>query len=209
MKNEILNKVTNLSVVPSINEENEKGRFTYDIFSRVLKDRIIYITGEFNQQMFELVHAQLVYLDAIETKDITMIINSPGGEAYALLGIIDTMESLKSKVNVICYGMAASCAAILFIRATGKRIIGKNSRLMIHSVSSGAQGKLATMEEEVAESKYLNDLVFDLMAEATSKEVIEKYKDKKYSDCWINAEQAVAEGLADEILQSTPKKDRK
>jgi ATP-dependent Clp protease protease subunit len=209
MKQELFNKTTGLSVVPSINEENDKGRFTYDVFSRVLKDRIIYVTGEFNQQMFELIHSQLVYLDAIEEKDITMIINSPGGEAYALLGIIDTMESLKSKVNVICYGMAASCAAILFIRATGKRVIGRNSRLMIHSVSSGTQGKLASMEEEVAESKYLNDLVFKLMAEASSEEVINKYKDKKYSDCWINAEQAVKEGLADEILESKSKKERK
>lgn len=204
-----MDKVTNLNVVPSINEENEKGRFSYDIFSRVLKDRIVYVTGEFNQQMFELLHAQLMYLDALETKDITMVINSPGGEAYALLGIIDTMESLKSKVNVICYGMAASCAAILFIRATGKRMIGKNSRLMIHSVSSGTQGKLANMEESVEESRYLNELVFKLMAEASSEEVIQKYKDKKYSDCWIDAETAVKEGLADEILTSNSKKDRK
>lgn len=204
-----MDKVTNLNVVPSINEENEKGRFSYDIFSRVLKDRIVYVTGEFNQQMFELLHAQLMYLDALETKDITMVINSPGGEAYALLGIIDTMESLKSKVNVICYGMAASCAAILFIRATGKRMIGKNSRLMIHSVSSGTQGKLASMEESVEESRYLNELVFKLMAEASSEEVIQKYKDKKYSDCWIDAETAVKEGLADEILTSNSKKDRK
>ena len=204
-----MNKVTGLSVVPSINEENEEGRFTYDIFSRVLKDRIVYVTGEFNQQMFEMIHSQLVYLDAIETKDITMIINSPGGEAYALLGIIDTMESLNSKVNAVCYGMAASCAAILFIRATGKRTIGRNSRLMIHSVSSGTQGKLANMEEAVEESKYLNDLVFKLMAEASSEEIIDKYKDKKYSDCWINAEQAVKEGLADEILDSKSRLDRK
>lgn len=204
-----MDKVTNLNVVPSINEENEKGRFSYDIFSRVLKDRIVYVTGEFNQQMFELLHAQLMYLDALETKDITMVINSPGGEAYALLGIIDTMESLKSKVNVICYGMAASCAAILFIRATGKRMIGKNSRLMIHSVSSGTQGKLANMEESVEESRYLNELVFKLMAEASSEEVIQKYKDKRYSDCWIDAETAVKEGLADEILTSNSKKDRK
>lgn len=203
-----MKEIKNLSVVPSINEENEKGRFTYDIFSRVLKDRIIYITGEFNQQMFELVHSQLVYLDAIETKDITMIINSPGGEVYSLLGIIDTMESLKSKVNVICYGMAASCAAVLFIRATGKRSIGKHSRLMIHSVSAGTQGKLANMEESMEETKYLNDVVFEMMEEVAGKEVINKYREKKYSDCWINAEDAIKEGLADEILTSLPKNER-
>ena len=201
--------IKNLSVIPSINEENEKGRFSYDIFSRVLKDRIVYVTGEFNKEMFELLHSQLVYLDAIETKDITMIINSPGGEVYHLLGIIDTMESLKSKVNVICYGVAASCAAVLFTRDTGKRIIGRNARIMIHSVSAGTQGKYVTMEEEIEHIKILNEQVFKLMAEACGEKTIKKYKDRKHSDCWIDAETAIKEGIADEILESKSKAERK
>lgn len=199
---------TNLGVIPSINEETAKGRFSYDVFSRVLKDRIIYVTGEFNSQMFELISAELLYLDSQSSEDITLIINSPGGEVYQLLGIVDVINSLKSKVNTICYGVAASCGAVLFLSATGKRLIGKNSRLMIHSVASGANGKLANLEESLKETQFLNNLIFELMEESVGKDAISKYKDKRYSDNWINAEEAVKEGLADEILECKTRKDR-
>lgn len=194
------NDITGLNLVPSINEENAKGRFTYDVFSRVLKDRIIYITGEFNTQMFEIVSAQLLYLDTLNNDDITLIINSPGGEVYSLLAIVDVMKSLKSKVNTVCYGMAASCAAILFTQATGKRYIGENSYIMIHSVSSGTQGKLVNQEEALEETKRLNEQVFKLMTYNVDQNVINKYKERKYSDSWIDAKTAVEEGIADEII---------
>ena len=192
-----------MSLVPYVIEQNSHGERSYDIYSRLLKDRIIFLGEEVNDTTASLVVAQLLFLEAEDTeKDIHLYINSPGGSVTAGMAIYDTMQFVKCDVSTICIGMAASMGAFLLAGgAKGKRMALPNAEIMIHQPSGGAQGQ-ATEIRIVAENilkikKRLNEI----LAANTGQpyEVIERDTER---DNYMNAEEAKAYGLIDEIIYS-------
>ncbi len=191
-----------MSLVPYVIEQTSKGERSYDIYSRLLKDRIIFLGEEVNDVTASLVVAQLLFLEAEDpNKDISLYINSPGGSVTAGMAIYDTMQFIKCDVSTICIGMAASMGAFLLAGgAKGKRYALPNSEIMIHQPSGGARGQ-ATEIQIVAENilktkKKLNEI----LAKNTGKplEEIEKDTDR---DNYMSAEEAKAYGLIDEIVE--------
>ncbi len=191
-----------MSLVPYVIEQTSKGERSYDIYSRLLKDRIIFLGEEVNDVTASLVVAQLLFLEAEDpNKDISIYINSPGGSVTAGMAIYDTMQFIKCDVSTICIGMAASMGAFLLAGGTkGKRYALPNAEIMIHQPSGGARGQ-ATEIQIVAENilktkKRLNEI----LAKNTGKplEVIEKDTDR---DNYMTAEEAKAYGLVDEIVE--------
>ncbi len=191
-----------MSLVPYVIEQTSKGERSYDIFSRLLKDRIIFLGEEVNSATSSLVVAQLLFLEAEDpNKDISLYINSPGGSVTDGFAIYDTMQFIKCDVSTICVGMAASMGAFLLAGGTkGKRFILPNSEVMIHQPSGGARGQ-ATEISIVAENilktkKRLNEI----LAKNTGKplEVIERDTERDY---YMSAEEAKAYGIVDEIVE--------
>ena len=135
-----------MNYIPYILEQTEGGERGYDIYSRLLRDRIIILTGEINDQMAETIIAELLYLDSISNADICIYINSPGGSITSGLAIYDTIHYIKSKVNTLCLGMAASMAAFLLASATGKRMALPNSEIMIHQPYGGINGVVSDID---------------------------------------------------------------
>lgn len=195
------------SLTPYILEEREMRVTQMDIFSRLMRDRILWVAGVVNTQMSTVVQAQLMYLDSIEKKDITMHIDSPGGSVLSGLGMVDVMRYIKSDVATINTGMAASMGSILLSSGTkGKRSSLNFSKVMIHQVSSGAQGHVEDNRISQMESEKYNYILFKMLAENSGRDfnyVLESAR----RDNWLNSQEALDFGFIDEIIitdKSTP-----
>ncbi len=186
-----------------ISEQTPQGLQTLDIFSRLLDNQIILLTGEINDDMAESIIAQLLYLEAKEFEgDIHFYINSPGGVISAGLAIYDTMQCIKCSVETICVGQAASMAAILLAAGTeGKRVAFPNARMMIHQPLGGAQGQASDIEIQAKEMNRIKKRLDEILVYHTGKpmEVIEKDTDR---DFFLTAEEAVEYGLIDRIVRA-------
>jgi ATP-dependent Clp protease protease subunit len=195
------------SMTPYILEEREMRVTQMDIFSRLMRDRILWVAGVVNTQMSTVAQAQLMYLDSVEKKDIKMHIDSPGGSVLAGLGMVDVMRYINSDVETINTGMAASMGSILLSSGTkGKRASLNFSKVMIHQVSSGASGHVADNRISQMESEKYNYILFKMLAENSGRpfdEVLESAR----RDNWLNSQEALDFGFIDEIIitdKSTP-----
>ena len=188
------------SMTPYILEEREMRVTQMDIFSRLMRDRILWVAGVVNTQMSTVVQAQLMYLDSVETKDITMHVDSPGGSVLAGLGMVDVMRYINSDVATINTGMAASMGSILLSSGTkGKRSSLNFSKVMIHQVSSGASGHVEDNRISQMESEKYNYVLFKMLAENSGRpfdEVLESAR----RDKWLNSQEALDFGFIDEII---------
>ncbi|MDR2631965.1 MAG: ATP-dependent Clp endopeptidase proteolytic subunit ClpP [Spirochaetaceae bacterium] len=189
------------SLVPIVVEQTGMGERSYDIYSRLLKDRIVFLDGEINDLTADLVVAQLLFLDGQDTeKDINLYINSPGGSVTAGLAIYDTMQYVKSDVQTICLGQAASMGAlILTAGAAGKRLVLPSSRVLIHQPWGGAQGQAKDIGIQAQEIVRLKKLTIEYFAKHTGKEIAQIAVDME-RDFYMSAVDAVAYGVADRIL---------
>jgi ATP-dependent Clp protease protease subunit len=189
------------NLVPIVVEQTGAGERSYDIYSRLLKDRIVFIDGEINDITADLVVAQLLFLDGQNTeKDINLYINSPGGSVTAGLAIYDTMQYLKSDVQTICLGQAASMAALIVAAgAAGKRLVLPSSRMLIHQPWGGASGQARDIGIQSREIIRLKKMTIDYFAKHTGKTVEQIAADME-RDFYMSAEDAVAYGVADRML---------
>ena len=188
-------------LVPTVVEETNRGERAYDIYSRLLKERVVFLGDEVNSATANIVVAQLLHL-AFEDpkKDIKLYINSPGGSVYDGLAIIDTMNYFEPDVQTIGIGLQASMGAMLLSAgAKGKRYVLPNSRIMIHQPSSGTQGKITDQEIALKEGIYLKQKLAEMLAKNTGKDVKQVIKDMD-RDNWMSAEEAKTYGLIDEVL---------
>lgn len=188
-------------LVPTVVEETNRGERAYDIYSRLLKERVIFLGDEVNSATANIVVAQLLHL-AFEDpkKDIKLYINSPGGSVYDGLAIIDTMNYIEPDVQTIGIGLQASMGAMLLSAGSkGKRYVLPNSRIMIHQPSSGTQGKITDQEIALKEGIYLKQKLAEMLAKNTGKDVKQVIKDMD-RDNWMSAEEAKTYGLIDEVL---------
>ena len=194
-------KTTKNYLVPTVVEETAKGERAYDIYSRLLNDRIVFLGEDVNPHTANLVVAQLLFLAHEDPrKDIKLYINSPGGSVYDGLAIIDTMNYIAPDVQTIGIGLQASMGAMLLSCGTkGKRFILPNSRVMIHQPSSGTEGKITDQEIALKEGIYLKKRLAEIFAKNTGKslEQVEKDMDR---DNWMSAEEAKKYGIIDEII---------
>ncbi len=190
-----------MALVPYVVEQTNRGERQYDIFSRLLNDRIIVLSDEVNDATASLVVAQMLYLEGQDPeKDINFYINSPGGSVTAGLAIYDTMQYIKCDVSTICMGMAASMGAFLFSSgAKGKRYILPNAEVMIHQPLGGAQGQATEILIAADHIKRTKDRLNKILAENTGKTVEEIFEDTE-RDNWLTAEEAVNYGLADKVI---------
>jgi len=189
------------SLVPFVVEQTGAGERSYDIFSRLLKDRIVFIDGEISDQNADLVVAQLLFLDGQDTeKDINLYINSPGGSVTAGLAIYDTMQYVRSDVQTICLGQAASMAALIVAAgAPGKRLVLPSSRMLIHQPWGGASGQARDIGIQSKEIIRLKKMTIDYFAKHTGKEPQIIAADME-RDFYMSAQDAVTYGVADRIL---------
>jgi ATP-dependent Clp protease protease subunit len=189
------------SLVPIVVEQTGIGERSYDIYSRLLKDRIVFLDGEINDLTADLVVAELLFLDGQDTeKDINLYINSPGGSVTAGLAVYDTMQYLKCDVQTICLGQAASMAAlILTAGAPGKRLVLPSSRVLIHQPWGGAQGQARDIGIQAREILRLKKLIIDYFAKHTGKDTEQIAVDME-RDFYMPAEEAVSYGVADQVL---------
>ena len=193
----------NLGLVPMVIEQTSRGERSFDIYSRLLKERVIFIVGAIEDHMANLVVAQLLFLESENPdKDVHLYINSPGGSVTAGLSIYDTMRFIKPDVSTMCIGQAASMGAFLLSGGTkGKRYILPNARTMIHQPSGGAQGQATDIEIQAKEILFLRERLNTLLAEHTgqSLEVIGRDTER---DRFMSSEQSVEYGLVDEVVTS-------
>ena len=190
-----------MSLVPIVVEQTAKGERSYDIYSRLLRDRVVMLEGEVHDQMANLIVAQLLFLESENPdKDISMYINSPGGSVTAGLAILDTMQFIKCDVQTIIMGHACSMGSLLASSGTkGKRFMLPRSRHMIHQVSSGTRGTAIDMKIALEETLRLNKTLTEIYVENTGKSFEQLEKDMS-RDFYMDAEESVAYGLADKIL---------
>jgi len=186
---------------PSFYEREGNSEKGYDLFSRLLKDRIILLFNEINDDLACTVISQLLYLEAVDPdKDITIYINSPGGSVSAGFGIYDTIKHLKCDVNTVCVGMAASMGAFLLAAGTkGKRSALENSQIMIHQVLGGVEGQASDMEIEARHMLRIKDRLNTILAQNTGKDVAAVTQDTERNN-WMFAEEAKAYGLIDTVI---------
>ena len=191
-----------MSLVPYVVEQTSRGERSYDIFSRLLNDRIIFLSEEVNDATASLVVAQLLYLEAQDPdKDIQFYINSPGGSVTAGMAIYDTMQYIKCDINTICVGMAASMGAFLLSAGTkGKRMALPNAEIMIHQPSAGTQGQITDMAIHMKRLQTIKDRMNKILSENTGKS-LEEVTAACERDNFMTAEEAKAFGLIDEIVQ--------
>jgi ATP-dependent Clp protease protease subunit len=189
------------TLVPYVIEQSGGGERSYDIYSRLLKDRIVFLDGEISDLTADLVVAQLLFLDGQDTdKDINLYINSPGGSVTAGLAIYDTIQYVKSDVQTICLGQAASMAALILTSgAEGKRVVLPSSRVLIHQPWGGAQGQARDIGIQSREIIRLKKLTIEYFAKHTGKEPDRVAADME-RDFYMSAEDAVTYGVADSIL---------
>ena len=190
-----------MSLVPYVVQQTSRGERSYDIFSRLLDDRIIFLSEEVNDTTASLVVAQLLYLEAQDPdKDIQFYINSPGGSVTAGMAIYDTMQYIKCDVSTICIGMAASMGAFLLSSGTkGKRIALPNAEIMIHQPSAGTQGKVTDMEIDVEHVLRIERHLNEMLAANTGKSVEQVSADTE-RDHWLTAAEAKEYGLIDQVI---------
>lgn len=188
-------------LVPTVLEKTQYGERAYDIYSRLLKERIILLSGPINDDIANLVIAQLLFLENEDSKkDITLYVNSPGGHVHAGLGIIDTMNFLKCDVSTVCVGMAASMGAmILSSGAKGKRFVLPNSEVMIHQPLGGAEGQASDIAIAAENILRTRTVLYKMLAKNTGKSLaqIEKDADRNY---WLGADEAIKYGIVDKII---------
>jgi ATP-dependent Clp protease protease subunit len=196
------------SLTPYIIEERQMNVAQMDVFSRLMMDRIIFLGTGINDQVANIVQAQLLFLESVDSKkDIQIYLNSPGGGVYAGLGIYDTMQLVNPDVATICTGMAASMGAVLLCAgADGKRSALKHSRVMIHQPMSGAQGQASDMEIAVKEVLKMKQELYSIIANH-SKQEFEKVEKDSDRDYWMSAGEAKDYGMIDEVLETKRKKD--
>jgi len=191
-----------MSLVPYVVEQASRGERSYDIFSRLLNDRIIFLSEEVNDTTASLIVAQLLYLENQDPdKDIQFYINSPGGSVTAGMAIYDTMQYIKCDVNTICVGMAASMGAFLLSAgAKGKRMALPNAEIMIHQPSAGTQGQITDMAIHMKRLQTIKDRMNRILAEQTGKS-LEAVTAACERDNFMTADEALAFGLIDQIVQ--------
>ncbi|MGV3654430.1 MAG: ATP-dependent Clp endopeptidase proteolytic subunit ClpP [Noviherbaspirillum sp.] len=190
-----------LGMVPMVIEQSGRGERAYDIYSRLLKERVIFLVGPVNDHTANLIVAQMLFLESENPdKDISLYINSPGGSVSAGLAIYDTMQFIKPDVSTLCTGLAASMGAFLLAAgARGKRYSLPNSRIMIHQPLGGAQGQAADIEIQAREILYLRERLNLILAEKTGRSVEQISRDTD-RDNFMSAEQAADYGMIDKVL---------
>jgi ATP-dependent Clp protease protease subunit len=200
-----MDPIQNLNLVPMVVEQTARGERSYDIYSRLLKERVIFLVGEVNDQVANLLVAQLLFLESENPdKDIQFYINSPGGAVTAGLAIYDTMQFIKPDVSTMCIGQACSMGSLLLTAgAKGKRYSLSNSRVMIHQPSGGAQGQATDIDIQAREILYIRKRLNQLYVEHTG-QPLEKIESDLERDRFMNAVEAKAYGLIDEVLDRRP-----
>ncbi|MDC3087802.1 ATP-dependent Clp endopeptidase proteolytic subunit ClpP [Candidatus Pelagibacter sp.] len=201
MTNKLLEQMSNL--VPMVVEQSNKGERAYDIYSRLLKERIIFLTGQINDNVASLVTAQLLFLEAEDPKkEISLYINSPGGLVTAGLGIYDTMQYVKPSISTLCIGQAASMGSFLLAAgAKGKRFSLPNSRIMVHQPSAGFQGQATDIEIHANEVLSLKKRLNEIYSKHTGKSV-DEVKKALERDNFMTADTAKSFGLIDEVVEN-------
>lgn len=191
-----------MALVPMVVEQTNRGERSYDIYSRLLKDRIIFASGEVNDTMADLIVAQLLFLESEDpNKDIQLYINSPGGSVSAGFAIYDTMNYIKPDVSTICIGMAASMGAFLLASgAKGKRFALPNSDIMIHQPSGGAQGQASDIQINAEKILKIRKKLNEILAERTCQD-LEKIERDTDRDYWLSSEEAKKYGLIDKVIE--------
>ena len=194
---------TNIPTIPYVIEQTPRGERSYDIYSRLLNDRIVFLGEPVTRDSANLVIAQLLHLESQDPdKDISLYIDSPGGDVYAGLGILDTMNFIKPDVSTICVGMAASMGAVLLAAgAKGKRLALPNSMVMIHQPSSGVQGQQTDIQIVVDETKWIRQRINELLSDYTG-QPIEKVNADTERDNYLRAQEACDYGLVDRVISS-------
>ena len=190
-----------LGMVPMVIEQSGRGERAYDIYSRLLRERIVFLVGPVNDHSANLVVAQLLFLESENPdKDIYLYINSPGGSVSAGMSIYDTMQFIKPNVSTLCIGLAASMGAFLLAAGEkGKRLSLPNSRVMIHQPSGGSQGMASDIEIQAKEILYLRERLARIMADNTGQTIEQIHKDTD-RDRFMSSEEAVEYGLIDKVL---------
>ena len=190
-----------MTLIPMVVDRTDSGERSFDIYSRLLEDRVVFLSGQITNELANLVVAQLIYLESKDpTKDISLYINSPGGEVTAGLAIYDTMKYIRCDVSTICIGMAASMGAFLLSSGTkGKRFALPNSEIMIHQVLGGSQGQASDVEIQTRQLLKIKQKLNKLLAENVNKpvEVVERDTDR---DNYLTAEEAKEYGIVDQVF---------
>jgi ATP-dependent Clp protease protease subunit len=196
-------QIKNLGYVPMVVEQSGRGERAYDIYSRLLKERVVFLVGPIDDMMANLVVAQLLFLEAENPdKDISLYINSPGGSVTAGMAIYDTMQFIKPDVSTLCVGQAASMGALLLTAgAKGKRYSLPNSRVMIHQPLGGFQGQASDIEIHAKEILYLKQKLNEILAKHSGQKV-DKIAVDTDRDNFMNAEEAAKYGLIDQVITS-------
>ena len=190
-----------MNLVPMVVDRTDSGERSFDIYSRLLEDRVVFLSGEINDDVANLVVAQLIYLESKDpTKDICLYINSPGGSVSAGLAIYDTMNYVKCDVSTICIGLAASMGAFLLSSgAKGKRFALPNSEIMIHQVLGGAQGQATDVEIQTKQLLKIKQKLNRLLAENVGRDIAEVERDTE-RDNYLSASEAKAYGIIDDVF---------
>ena len=199
--NKIMSSMYPTALTPNIIEERQMNAVAMDVFSRLMMDRIIFLGMGINDQVANIIQAQLLFLESTDaSKDIQIYINSPGGSVYAGLGIYDTMQLIKPDVATICTGMAASMGAVLLCAGTkGKRSGLTHSRVMIHQPLGGAQGQASDIEITAREILTLKEELYQIISKHTGQDYDKVYEDSD-RDYWMKADKAKEYGMIDEVL---------
>jgi ATP-dependent Clp protease protease subunit len=194
-------RISNDMITPNIMEERQLNVTQMDVFSRLMMDRIIFLGTQINNDVANIIQAQLLFLDSSDPgKDISIYINSPGGSVYDGYGIYDTMQFISSDVATICTGMAASMAAVLLVAGTkGKRSALKHSRVMIHQPLGGAQGQASDIEITAREILKVKQEIYTIIADHSG-QTYEKVLQDGDRDYWMNSEEALQYGMIDKVL---------
>ncbi len=192
-----------MNLIPMVVDRTDSGERSFDIYSRLLEDRVVFLSGEINDDVANLVVAQLIYLESKDpTKDICLYINSPGGSVSAGLAIYDTMNYIRCDVSTICIGLAASMGAFLLSSGTkGKRFALPNSEIMIHQVLGGAQGQATDVEIQTKQLLKIKQKLNRLLAENVGRDIAEVERDTE-RDNYLSASEAKAYGIIDDVFTS-------
>ena len=200
-----MDPIRDLNLVPMVVEQTARGERSYDIYSRLLKERVIFLVGPIDDYMANLIVAQLLFLESENPdKDINLYINSPGGVVTAGLSIYDTMQYIRCDVSTMCIGQAASAASLLLMAgAKGKRYALPNSRVMIHQPSGGAQGQATDIEIQAREILYLRNRLNNIYVKHTGQPIEQIERDME-RDRFMSGDEAKAYGLIDAVLERRP-----
>lgn len=192
-----------MTLIPIVVEQTPRGERSYDIYSRLLKDRIIFLGTEIDNATANTIIAQLLFLEATDPdKDIYIYINSPGGSVSSTIAIYDTIQYIRSDVATICIGMAASGAALILASGTkGKRFVLPNSRIMVHQPLGGAQGQVTDIEIQTRELKRIKDTINKILTHHTGQK-LEKVEKDTERDFYMSAQESKEYGLVDEVIKS-------